>query len=82
MPGERVHLLISEGARPRRYVMPDLSGLPLREVEDWITLCGFRKGPVRRLPVDGKLSGTVVGQLPPAGWPIGRRDVVELTVAR
>ena len=80
--GERVHLLVSEGPRPPRWVMPDLSGRPLREVQDWITLCGFRTGPVRRMPADGKESGTVVGQLPPAGWPIGRRDVVELTVAR
>lgn len=80
--GERIHLLISEGERTQRFVMPDLSGLPLREVADWITLCGFRTGSVRRLPADGKESGTVVGQLPPAGWPIGRRDVVELTIAR
>ena len=80
--GERVQILVSEGPRPVRYVMPDLSGRPLREVQDWITLCGFRTGPVRRLPADGREPGTVVGQLPPAGWPIGRRDVVELTVAR
>jgi len=80
--GERVHLLVSAGPRPVRYVMPDLSGRPLREVQDWITLCGFRSGPVRRMPAEGRESGTVVGQLPPAGWPIGRRDVVELTVAR
>jgi eukaryotic-like serine/threonine-protein kinase len=82
VPGERVHLLVSEGPRTPRFVMPDLSGRPLREVQDWITLCKFRSGPVRRLPVEGMPSGTVVGQLPPAGWPIGRRDVVELTVAR
>jgi serine/threonine-protein kinase len=80
--GERVQLLVSAGPRPARFVMPDLSGRPLREVQDWITLCGFRTGPVRRLPADGREPGTVVGQLPPAGWPIGRRDVVELTVAR
>jgi serine/threonine-protein kinase len=82
VPGEHVHLLVSEGPRPPRWVMPDLSGRPLREVQDWITLCGFRTGPVRRMPAEGKDPGTVVGQLPPAGWPIGRRDVVELTVAR
>ena len=80
--GERVHLLVSEGPRRARFVMPELSGRSLREVQDWITLCGFRSGPIRHLPVDGRDSGTVVGQLPPAGWPIGRRDVVELTVAR
>ena len=79
--GEPVHRLVSEGPRPPRWVMPDLSGRPLREVQDWITLCGFRSGPARRVPSVGKAPGTVIGQLPLAGSPIARRDVVELTVA-
>lgn len=78
--GERVHRLVSDGPRAPRWVIPDLTGRPLQEVRDWITLCGFRSGPVRRIPAEGKPSGTVVGQLPPAGSPITRRDVIELTV--
>ena len=80
--GERVHRLVSEGPRVPRWVMPDLTGRPLREAQDWITLCGFRAGPVRRMPSPGKAPGTVLGQQPLAGWPVGPRDVVELTVAR
>ena len=79
--GDRVHRLISEGARTPRWVMPDLAGRTLRDAQEWITLCGFRSGAVRRVPAEGKHSGTIVGQLPLSGYPIARRDVVELTVA-
>ena len=81
VPGEPVHRLVSEGARPARFVMPDLRERTLREVQEWITLCGFRAGPVRRVRSDGRAAGTVVGQLPLPGHPIERRDAVELSVA-
>ena len=80
--GERVHRLVSEGPRPARWVMPALAGRPLRDVQVWNTLCGFRSGPVRRMPAEGRASGTVLGQRPLPGSAIGFRDVVELTVAR
>jgi len=79
--GDRVHRLVSDGPRAARFVMPDLTGKTLRDVQEWITLCGFRSRAVRRVPAEGKLAGTVVGQLPLSGYPIARRDVVELTVA-
>jgi serine/threonine-protein kinase len=79
--GERVHRLVSDGARVPRWVMPDLAGRTLREAQEWITLCGFRGGAVRRVPSDGRRSGTIIGQMPLSGFPIARRDVVELTVA-
>jgi len=80
--GERIHRLVSDGPRPPRWVMPNLVGRPLRVAQDWITLCGFRSGPVRRMPSEGKVSGTILGQHPPPGSRIGPRDVVELTVVR
>jgi serine/threonine-protein kinase len=79
--GERVHRLVSDGPKTPRWVMPDLAGLTLRDAQEWITLCGFRGGAVRRVPADGRRSGTIVGQLPLSGYPVARRDVVELTVA-
>ena len=79
--GERVHRLVSDGPRAPRWVMPDLAGRTLRDAQEWITLCGFRSGAVRRVPGDGRRSGTIVGQLPLFGYPVARRDIVELTVA-
>jgi eukaryotic-like serine/threonine-protein kinase len=79
--GDRVHRLVSDGPRATHWVMPDLAGRTLRDAQEWITLCGFRSGAVRRVPPEGKRSGTVVGQLPLSGFPIAKRDIVELTVA-
>jgi len=79
--GDRVHRLVSDGPRAPRFVMPDLEGKTLRDVQEWITLCGFRSRAVRRVPAEGRRSGTIVGQLPLSGYPVARRDVVELTVA-
>jgi serine/threonine-protein kinase len=82
VPGDRVHRLVSDGPRTPRWVMPDLVGRTLRDAQEWITLCGFRNGAVRRVPADGRRPGTIVGQLPLAGYPVAPRDVVELTVAQ
>jgi serine/threonine-protein kinase len=80
--GDRVHRLVSDGPRTSRFVMPDLTGKTLQDVQEWITLCGFRSRAVRRVPAEGKRPGTIVGQLPLSGYPVARRDVVELTVAQ
>jgi serine/threonine-protein kinase len=79
--GERVDRLVSDGPREPRWVMPDLRGRPLRAAQEWITLCGFRAGTVARVREDGAGSGSIVGQRPPPGWPVGKRDTIELTVA-
>jgi len=79
--GERVDRLVSDGEREPRWVMPDLAGRPLRVAQEWITLCGFRSGTVRRSHADGSLAGTVIGQRPRPGWPVTKNDVVELTIA-
>ena len=79
--GDRVHRLVSDGPRTPRFVMPDLTGRTLHDAQEWITLCGFRSRAVRRVPAEGKRSGTIVGQLPLSGYPVARRDIVELTVA-
>lgn len=82
VPGARVHRLVSEGPRVARWVMPSLEGRPLATVESWIEMCGFRRGPVRRLDDTGRPPGTVIGQLPRAGYPVQAKEIVELTVAR
>ena len=82
MAGMRVHLLVSSGPRIPKWVMPDLEGVPLQGAEAWIETAGLRKGSIRRLDASGRPRGTVMGQLPLAGYPVRARDIVELTVAR
>lgn len=80
--GTRVHRLVSEGPLAARWVMPNLVGRPREAAERWIESLGFRRGPVRVVASASGAPGTVVGQLPLAGYPIGSRGVVELSVAR
>jgi serine/threonine-protein kinase len=82
VPKTRIHRLVSDGAAAAIWVMPDLSGLTLRRAESWITESGFRQGAVRRVRIGGRRQGTVVGQLPLAGYPVRSNDVVELSIAR
>jgi len=80
-PNGRVHRLVSEGSLPAVWVMPDLVGRSRREVESWISAADLRRGAVRSLAAPGRTPGTVLSQLPPAGYPIRNRDIVELAVA-
>jgi serine/threonine-protein kinase len=82
VPNTRVHRLVSEGARATAWVMPDLTGLSRTAAERWIRVSGFRVGPVRRIPAVGRASGSVVGQIPLAGYPVRSKEIIELTVAR
>ena len=81
VPNTRVHRLVSDGPPVATWVMPDLTGLSRGAAESWISASDFRRGAVRRVRMSGRRSGSVVGQLPLAGYPIRSRDVVELTVA-
>jgi serine/threonine-protein kinase len=82
VPGERVHRLVSSGPPEQVWLMPDLTGRQRREVERWLRESGFRIGPVRQVSRTGRPAGTVVAQLPPAGYPIRSREVVQVSVAR
>ncbi len=81
VPNSRIHRLVSLGPIPPTWIMPDLTGKTRREAERWISLCGFRRGVVRRVAAAGLAPGTVVAQLPQAGYPIRSRDIVELVIA-
>ncbi|HKQ62439.1 MAG TPA: PASTA domain-containing protein [Candidatus Polarisedimenticolaceae bacterium] len=81
VPSSRVHRLISGGPPAVAWVMPDLAGLSRQQAENWIQLCGFRRGTVRRVRMTGRTAGEVVGQLPLAGYPIRSKGIVELTLA-
>ena len=81
VPNSRVHRLVSDGPRPATWIMPDLTGRTRDDAERWIKLCGFRRGAVRRVDEPGWTPGTVVAQLPLAGYPIRSKDIVELAVA-
>jgi serine/threonine-protein kinase len=81
VPNTRVHRLVSDGPAERVWVMPDLTGRSGPEAERWIERSGFRVS-LRRVTIAGRESGSVVGQLPLAGYPVRTNQIVELTVAQ
>jgi len=81
VPNTRVHRLVSSGPAQQAWVMPDLTGISRRDAERWIADSNFRAA-VRQVRGRRRLSGKVVGQLPLAGYPVHRNDVVEISIAR
>lgn len=77
-----VGLLVSQGDREGRYVMPDLIGRDaessiarLRELE-------FRIGDIRYSYYPGLDKGVIIKQSPPNGYRIQKRNLVTLEVSR
>lgn len=77
----KVALLVSRGAPPRAYVMPDLRGRGETEVLTLLARAGVRVAPLRRVPGSGATPGTVAEQDPAPGFLVRSGDLVNLTIA-
>jgi serine/threonine-protein kinase len=77
-----VEVLTNRGAPEPRYVMPDLVGKDSEQVRAKLQAAGFRVGSSRYETYEGISANTVLKQFPLAGYPIGAREVVSLTVSR
>lgn len=78
-----VRLLVSLGAGPRHYVMPDLIRTPAARARPWLERHGFRvtEGPDRRV-IANVPAGTIISQSPPAGFRIAAGSEITLRVSR
>ena len=76
-----VDLLVSLGARPAVYVMPELIGLSLNEAESKFSGTGLKVAKLTFAPLPGGLHGTVVGQTPPRGARVDASSTIELQLA-
>src|SRR3984885_117073 len=81
MTGPHVSLLVSLGARPSAYVMPELTGLTLVEAQSKLGSAGLRLSKLTPEPNTSSPAGTVVGQTPARGQRIDSNSTIELTVA-
>lgn len=79
--GESVSLLVSRGPRVAAYVMPDLLGERLEEVETLLSTVGFRLSR-KTYTDDWSPAGTVLRQFPLPGYPVTRRDPITVVVSR
>lgn len=78
----QVGFLLSQGGREDRYVMPDLIGRKADRVTAWLKSIGFKVADVQYRYYQGRSSGYVLGQYPPAGFRIQKRNLITLEVSR
>jgi serine/threonine-protein kinase len=78
----RVDVLVSRGPWRPAYVMPDLRGRSLDEVELALSGSGLRLAEVNEAVVSGVEGGRVASQTPQAGSRVTAETAISLTVAR
>ncbi|MDM8522087.1 PASTA domain-containing protein [Desulfococcaceae bacterium HSG8] len=80
--GECVNLVVSAGARPKSYIMPDLKGMLLDEALTMIEEMNLEPGEIKSVFHIGAPRNIIAGQEPRAGYPVAERRSVTLVVNR
>jgi serine/threonine-protein kinase len=79
--GARVDLLVSLGAPPGVWAMPDLTGRPARDAESLLERHGLRVGSKTVLIDRSVLPGTVLEHRPAAGRKVEEGEEIDLVVS-
>lgn len=77
-----VGLLLSQGAREGRYVMPDLIEQGVDRVIPWLKGLQFKVADIQYRYYPGRSPGYILGQFPPSGYRIQKRNLITLEVSR
>jgi serine/threonine-protein kinase len=77
-----VSLLVDVGPQPPVFVMPDLSGRPGDAARSFLEAYALPVAPLRISRTGAGAPETVVLQDPLPGAPVGRKDLIQLTVVR
>ncbi len=75
-------VLVSNGKRPREYLMPDLIGSSLEEVTEEMSTAGLAVGTLSYQPVPGLLKGTILSQNPLPGTKLIEGSSIDLEVCK
>ncbi len=78
----RISLLISQGEKEQKYLMPDLIGKRASEVIASLKQMGFNVGDVRFQLYRGLESGIIIKQTPPQGFRIQKRNLITLEISK
>lgn len=79
--GTSVDLLISLGARPARYVTPDLTGITAERAQAELESSGIRVEISGSASYPGIPAGTIIRQQPQPGYPILSGDPLRVVVS-
>jgi serine/threonine-protein kinase len=79
--GREVDLIVSDGKKQQKFVMPSLLGLSAAEARAIIESRGLVLGQIRSIDTEGIEENVVLLQGPPAGELVEESDTVELAVS-
>jgi len=77
-----VGLLVSQGEREPKYLMPDLIYRRSAAVVEWLKGLGFKVSDIRYVSYPGWEPGIILNQVPPPGYRIQRRNLITLEVSK
>jgi len=80
--GRNVDVLLSNGVRPKTYLLPDMTGLPIEVVLSALRSWGLASGRIIEVESSELPPGTVLGLKPEPGSDIIEGQSVHLTVTR
>lgn len=78
----RISLLVSQGEREKKYVMPDLLGKHISTVLNKLRELNYTVEQVRHSYYPGLESGIIIKQFPPQGYRIQKRNLITLEVSK
>jgi beta-lactam-binding protein with PASTA domain len=78
----QVSLLVSQGQRERKYLMPDLIGRDAASVITRLKEIGFHVGNLRYRHYPGLDSGIIINQSPSPGSKIQKRNLITMEVSK
>lgn len=81
MNGTRVHILVSLGPDPSRFLAPSLINKPIEDVRRYLRLFGLSLAGVSYRAEEGAVPGMILEQIPPPGSCIDPGTGIELVVA-
>jgi beta-lactam-binding protein with PASTA domain len=80
--GAVVGLLVSQGEREAKFLMPDLITRRAAPVIELLKALDFKVSDIRYVSYPGWETGVIVNQVPPPGFRIQRRNLISLEVTK
>ena len=78
----QISMLVSQGEREKKYIMPDLIGKNAVDVIEQLKALDFRVARVRYEIYRGLRTGVIIGQFPPQGFPVQKRNLISFVVSK
>jgi serine/threonine-protein kinase len=78
----RISMLVSQGEREKKYLMPDLLGKQIDSILRQLRELDFRVEHVRHSYYPGLDSGIIIKQFPLQGYRIQKRNLISLEVSK